>query len=328
METTAWIIGRNGMLGTSIFKVLSELKTNIFIEPDNFNWQNPATLHEQLCKSIELFADNVTQRRTSWEIYWAAGVGTMASTRKDMAQETEIFKEILRLIGNESRLIGVQGTIIFSSSAGAIFSGSTELIINENTKVAPTTSYALAKIEQENLIEKFVKSYQNIIGFIARISTLYGLKQSITKKQGLITHIARCLIAKKTISIYVPLDTMRDYISSDDAARIMVKSLRLVDNDKNFIKKVVASERPTTIAEIIGIFKRLHPYAPPRIIKKTVASTSAYGRALRYKSNQNHKFINFKLTSLEIGISRVIAHELVVYIQRDTKSIISQILKI
>jgi UDP-glucose 4-epimerase len=116
---------------------------------------------------------------------------------------------------------------------------------------------------------------------------------------------------------------MRDYISSDDAATIMVKSLRLVDNNKNYIKKIVASERPTTIAEIIGIFKRLHPYAPPRIIKQTVGSTSAYGRALRYKSNQNYKCINFKLTSLEIGISRIIAHELVVYIQRDAKNIIS-----
>ena len=66
------------------------------------------------------------------------------------------------------------------------------------------------------------------------------------KPQGLLTHIARCIIGNRPIQIYVPLDTVRDDIAADDAAAIMVAGVRALAARPRVLTKI--QEKKLTIS--------------------------------------------------------------------------------
>ena len=54
---------------------------------------------------------------------------------------------------------------------------------------------------------------------IGRFSNLYGPGQNLGKLQGLISRLALSAVTRQPINIFVPLDTIRDYVYVDDAAQ-------------------------------------------------------------------------------------------------------------
>ena len=142
----------------------------------------------------------------------------MSSTEEGLAAETRALSIVLELIESEPVLMATGGSFSFSSSAGAIYAGASDDIITENTTVAPTTDYAREKLRQESLVSEFADRNSRVTVLLARISTLYGPGQAKGKRQGLLAHIARCLLRNQPVHIYVPFDTIRDYIAADDAA--------------------------------------------------------------------------------------------------------------
>ena len=63
---------------------------------------------------------------------------------------------------------------------------------------------------------------------VGRIANLYGPAQGLEKPQGLISHLIKSHLPRVPISIYVSLDTMRDYIYAADCAELVVDTLREV----------------------------------------------------------------------------------------------------
>ena len=57
---------------------------------------------------------------------------------------------------------------------------------------------------------------------IGRIANLYGPGQDPTKAQGLVSQLCRAHLERRPTSIYVSLDTARDYLFVDDAARLVL----------------------------------------------------------------------------------------------------------
>src|SRR5258706_11384893 len=120
-----------------------------------------------------------------------------------------------------------RGSFVLSSSAGAIYAGSTDPVVTETTAECPTTGYGRGKLRQEQLVRSFAdRAPTQVTSLIARISTLYGPGQSAEKPQGLISHMARQIIRNLPIQIYVPLDTIRDYITVNDASTKIMKANR------------------------------------------------------------------------------------------------------
>ena len=128
------------------------------------------------------------------------------------------MKHLLQRLEAEPHLISAPGAIAFASSAGGIYAGAKDAVITEHTPPAPTTAYAREKLVQEDLIQAFVLANQRTAALLARVSTIYGPGQATGKQQGLLTHIARRILRNQPIQIYVPYDTIRDYIAVDDAA--------------------------------------------------------------------------------------------------------------
>lgn len=305
--TVAWVIGGSGLLGSALCRTLRNHGTVLFSPPSRFSWGNSHELAHQLAAAVHSFADQVGIN-SRWEIYWAAGVGTMSSSATSLAPETDALSILLGLIKSQPQLIAGHGTLVLASSAGAIYAGATDQIISEDTPPAPTTAYAHEKIRQEEMLRSFTLAHSGISALIARISTLYGPRQSAGKQQGLITHIARCILRNQLIKIYVPLDTIRDYICADDAAAAIVATSRATSGSPGVRTKIIASEQPATIAEIVGIYKRLVRRAP-RIVTSASELTDIYSRRTQFHSIAVPNPERDPKTSLVIGIAQVMTAE-------------------
>lgn len=313
--TIAWVLGSGGLLGTALCRVLRANGTRLFCPAERFSWNSGPELAAQIATSVESFASQVAAA-DRWEMYWAAGVGTMSCSQQDLAPETSALSLLLGLFASESRLMSTSGAIAFASSAGAVYAGSRDDIITENTLPAPTTVYAREKLQQEDLIRSFAATNIRATALVARISTLYGPGQAAGKQQGLLAHIARKVLRNQPIQIYVPYDTIRDYIAADDAAAAMVAALRTTSEKPRVLIKIIASEYPATIAEIISIFKRVARRAP-RIVTSASRLSALYARRVQFRSvalpggGTSRK-------SLLVGIAELVAAERAALVRSQT----------
>lgn len=305
--TIAWVLGSGGLLGAALCRALRRNGTDLSFPAERFRWASESQFASQLEAAVQAFSASVGAAER-WEIYWAAGVSTMGSSERDLALESRFLALMLRCVASESRLMATPGAVAFASSAGAIYAGSTEYLISEDTAPAPTTAYGREKLTQENLVRSFADANEGKTALLARLSTLYGPGQSFGKQQGLIAHIARSILRNRPVQIYVPLDTIRDYIASDDAASSMVAALRAKSEEPRVLTKIVASEQPTTIAEIISAFRRIARRAP-RLITSASKLTVIYPRRVQFRSVVAPQCAWAPNTSLLVGIAQVMAAE-------------------
>lgn len=308
--TIAWVIGGGGLLGSALRRELGYQGTTLFCLPERLCWDDRHKLIQQFAAAVQAFAVQVVGV-DRWEIYWAAGVGTMSSPADALAPETEALSALLSFIKSQPELNTLPGAIALASSAGAIYAGAMDEVISENTPSAPTTAYAHEKLAQEKILSAFAQVNKKAV-LIARISTLYGPGQALGKQQGLITHIARCVLRNQPIQIYVPFDTIRDYIIADDAAAEIVSALRAAMGKKDGAIKIIASEQPATIAEIISIYRKI-ARRTPRIVTSASKLSEYYSRRIQFRSIVVPRAGWVNRTSLHVGIARVIAAERATY---------------
>jgi UDP-glucose 4-epimerase len=302
----AWVIGSGGMLGKALaFALETDALTTLFTRP--FDWASPAMLRAQFASAVESFAEAASQA-SAWEIYWTAGTGTFASSQEAMAQETESLRLLLGALQAHPHLCHAPGCLTLASSAGAIYAGSREYVITESTPTAPTTAYAREKLVHERLLTDFAAGFPNMRVFLARISTIYGTGQARHKAQGLLTHVARCVLRNKPVHIYVPFDTIRDYIAAADAARELLRGARTVAVNRGATMKLVASEHPVTIAEIIGHFNKI-ARRNTRAITSANQLSALYQKRIQFRSIVQADGPAPVRTPLLIGLSQLFADE-------------------
>ena len=302
--TLCWVIGGGGLLGSALLRRLRR-EAQIYQPDERFTWADAPRLLEQLSSALLAFAARVRDQG-AWEIYWAAGIGTMGSSAAELANETLAWQELLGLIKTNDVLGAFPGRIALASSAGAIYAGLQVDVIDETCTEAPTTPYAQAKLEQERLLRNLSTHGRPVATFTARISTLYGPGQASGKRQGLITHMARSIVRNRPIQIFVPFDTVRDYITADDAAAVIVDVLRSRSGPGG-VMGIVASERPTSIAEIVATFHRV-ARRPPLIATSASKLSALYLRRVQYRSSLTLPR-RTSLTGLPIGVAQVLAAE-------------------
>jgi UDP-glucose 4-epimerase len=305
--TIAWVLGSAGLLGAAMCRALRDDGTELFVPAQRFSWDQALALPDQVKDAVRSFALQA-QRADRWEIHWAAGVGTMGSAAPMLAPETQALTVLLEQVRCEPCLMAMPGALSFASSAGAIYAGASDEVITENTLPAPTTAYATEKIRQEELLRVFVAASPCTTALIARISTLYGPGQATGKKQGLLGHMARSIIRNQPIQVFVPYDTIRDYVDADDAARAMIGTLRAANEDSRVLTKIIASEQPATIAEIVSIFKRLARRSP-LVVRSANKLSSLYTRRVQFRSMVVSSYVRAPGKRLPVGISQLMRAE-------------------
>ena len=315
--TVAWVFGSNGLLGAALCRVLRINGTKLFFPAERFCWNNSHELFDQVAAAVPAFAAQVGAAER-WEIYWAAGVGTMSSSADIFVPETRTLSLVLRLLESEPRLLPMYGTLAFASSAGAIYAGSLDDIITENTVPAPATAYARAKLGQEDQIRAFAFANDGTTAIIFRLSTLYGPGQTAEKKQGLLSYIARSILRNQPIQLYVPYDTIRDYIAADDAAAVMVTAIQTGSEKSSVLIKIVASEQPVTIAEIVSIFKRVSRRTL-RVVTSGSKLSGLYSHRVQFRSIALPEFNRVPIKSLPVGIFQLMTAERAAFAEGRTR---------
>lgn len=318
--TLAWVIGRGGLLGSAVSRALARNGTLEFVPGSRFAWHDENALQGQIEEATDAFI-RVAAAARRWEIYWAAGVGTMNSGAADLVVETRALAALLGALADSARRRALRaecGSLSLASSAGAVYAGAGAALIDESAEPAPTGTYARAKLDHEAMVAAAATETGMSAG-IARFSTLYGAGQSRSKAQGLLTHIARCIVRNRALQIFVPLDTIRDYIVADDAASMWIEAARHSAQPGCASIKIVASEQPATIAEILSLFKRV-ARRPPRVVTSVSPASGIYSRRMQFRSRVAPLNFTRPKTPLLIGISRVLEAERVLYVASSAAS--------
>jgi UDP-glucose 4-epimerase len=290
-----WVIGAGGLLGSACVRNAPS-SVRIFGSPP-VPW---GSVDDRLATLVSSLAQFHRWRRPDrpWGIAWAAGAGVIASSPEQLAAEGRTLLDFAREVAATG---GPEGAFLFASSA-SVYGGSRALVADEGTVPVPMNDYARAKLAQEAALQQILDGSTALV--IARVSTLYGPGQNAAKPQGLISAMCREALSRNTISVYVPIDTMRDYIYADDAARQFLHLLRVAPGaGPQALTRVVASQRTNTIGEVARLVQAVAHRRTP-ILQIPSAAAAGHARLLAL-ATQDPALGAVPVTSLPVGIHEV-----------------------
>ena len=311
-----WIIGSGGLLGRGVEQVFAGQKkdsesahftTRLFSPLQIFDWSDSSKVTRQI---DEACAEFFTQSKSEpWTVYWCAGRGTLHSPPNQMRDETIVFAGFLKSVEKNcpDQLVKI-GTIFFASSAGAVYEGSQGSPFTEISATRSLSSYGDAKIEQEELLKEFANRLQVRV-LVGRIANLYGARQDFSKSQGLIATICSSVLRRQPVNLFVPLQTSRNYVFIDDAAKRIVRHAQQMSKSavtEYFkIKLIVASEN-VTIGSILNIAKSVLR-TRPLVVFSTPSNGAVQPQSLVFKSVVDTNLDNETMTGFTVGMKKVMA---------------------
>ena len=245
---TTWVIGHGGLLGSALTRHLrTSSPTHVHQIAAAIPWSDPQQAANTLVEEYLRFREAAST--DDWRIIWAAGAATVATDRNSAMAELQPLQALVEAIRDQPPK--GRGAFFLTSSAGGVFAGSVNPPFNAASLPAPLSAYGELKLAQEELVAQVLASICPVV--IGRFSNLYGPGQNLTKLQGLISRLALAGINQQPLSIFVPLDTIRDYIYVDDAAAaaIHLTNQAATTQDLGARIAIIASGQPVTIGQVI-----------------------------------------------------------------------------
>ncbi|CEI26536.1 Putative NDP-sugar-epimerase [Propionibacterium freudenreichii] len=293
---SAWVIGAGGLFGWSLADHLVGHGVRLFTQP--IRWQTSAV--DDLAAGLAAYASSEPDP----VIFWCAGAGVPSSAPSVFAAELETFSAFLHMVrmlpqGQRERL-----RFFFTSSAGGVYAGSGSAPYDEAAPTRPLGAYGRAKLAMEDDLEAFAaQSGARVV--CGRISNLYGPGQNLAKSQGLISVLLMGFLTHRPVQIYVPLDTIRDYLFVDDAAAIAAASVERVASEEpgSCHTKVLCNGYGTTIGALLGTIRLVIGHRP-LIVQGASPLASVQTRDLSMRSRRWPELNANAKTSLLDGINR------------------------
>jgi len=305
VSAQTWVIGRGGLLGKSVETAFAR-RGEVFRPAAPVSWTNPDGGAEDLRRLAREFLAHVGER--PWTVLWCAGAGTVSTSSQVLDLELGALRATLDALG-EAPYPG-NGTFFFASSAGGVYAGVGAPPYDESSPVRPLTDYGRAKLEAEESVTQW-NQRAGTPALIGRIANIYGPGQNINKSQGLISQICRSHLLGTPLSIYVPLDTLRDYLYAPDCAELILDAeVRLrqacATSDPRIVTKILASQRAITVGAVLGEIRRVFKN-PTHIVVAASAAPSAQAKDLSLRSQVWSDLDRRSLTPFPVGIARTSA---------------------
>lgn len=314
--TLVWVVGAGGLLGSHVLKALSEYALDNVLwnsETPGIHWQDPDLAYIEIMALAESFTDTVRSESYSWAVLWCAGSGVIGSDAEALTLETSYLKHLFNALSEG--LSGIPGKVILASSAGGVYGNNSEQPLTEMSACQPISAYGRNKLVQEQFLQDWAANQSNVSTLIARISNLYGPGQNLQKPQGLIAHISRSLLHGTPVHLYVPLDTLRDYVFASDCAAELVCGLgHLRDAPAEHVVKIFSAGEAVTIARIIGVYSRIAKRRP-RIICSADPARFLQPDRLQFRTSVWTDLPTPVRTDLAVGIQRVHQHQFALFQQ-------------
>jgi len=312
-DRVSWVVGRGGLLGRGVEAVLAR-RGPVWHPSEEFKWDDPSTLAAQMARACRSFSDVVGEG--AWQIAWCAGAAVVRTGPSELHAEMKALGQLLdglRVLG-ECR---PDGSLFVSSSAGGVYAGSSGAPYSESSPVRPISPYGQTKLEQEELARQWSKE-THIPVLIGRISNLYGPGQNLSKGQGLVTQLCAKVLTRQPVILYMPLDTIRDYVYVTDAAALVADGLRRLravaggvagtsqKMETPVVVKILASHQPSTIGMVLHQVRRV-TRRPVHVVVARSPQAAYQVPDLRMASEVWPELDQRPLTSLGEGIHRVIS---------------------
>ena len=312
-----WVIGRGGLLGRSIETALTfgTVRTMnatgsppiLWRPPTPVAWSTPSAGARELRQQVGQFLDAAGGR--PWTVAWCAGVGIMGTSADALRLELAALRETLDALadtGTSPR----NGAFFFASSAGGVYAGVGAPPYDESSPVRPLAAYGQAKLDGEVLVRDWSQRC-GAPSLIGRIANLYGPGQNLAKAQGLISQVCRSHLTGQPLSIYVSLDTLRDYLFAPDCAGLIVAGMARLRQEGSTthpaaVTKIIASQRAITIGALLGEMRRIFKRSP-RIVLGASAVAAVQARDLSLRSRVWPELDRRTLTPISVGIAATAA---------------------
>ncbi|MET0999543.1 MAG: NAD-dependent epimerase/dehydratase family protein [Marmoricola sp.] len=268
-DQLSWVLGSGGLLGGAVCRRLEALGREV--HTTTVPWKAPATAVDALLRAAEHLPPG------DLSVFWCAGAGVVGSRQAELDDELAVLEGFLSAWDPGA---GTHG-LFLASSAGGAYAGSVGAPFTEHTLPAPLSAYGLAKLRSEEIATAFAVRTGTAL-LVGRLANLYGPGQDLTKQQGLVSQLCRAQLSRQPLSVYVSLDTMRDYLFVDDAAAMAVAGLDAVTSRGARALKVLASEQSTTIGTLLGDLHRITRRRPPVVLGRSAhAQLQAHDLRLR-----------------------------------------------
>ncbi|WP_188009153.1 NAD-dependent epimerase/dehydratase family protein [Grimontia hollisae] len=170
-------------------------------------------------------------------------------------EEIEInIPMLMRISKNFANLARKNSVFIYSSSAGMIYASSNE-IKNEDSILAPISSYGFTKQVSENVLE-FNSRVYNLKYCILRISNPIGVWQN-NPYQGVVASLIRAMKNDSAFILYGNGEQKRDFIDADELSEGMLEVVNHYNNNCNFESTIynIGSGVSYSINEVIKIIE-------------------------------------------------------------------------
>lgn len=301
MTVTGWVIGGRGMLGGAITREIRGRNGWRLIDADPLPWHDSEKMNARVSDTALALLDRAGNG--PWTIIWAAGAAVTASSTYELALEREQLRRILDVIGGvlDSTDGSGPGSIFYASSAGGVYAGSCAPPFTEETVPRPISPYGRFKLDAEAIVADFGLRHR-VTSVLGRIANLYGPGQKLEKMQGLISHIALAQLSRTPAAIYVPLDTVRDYLFVDDCARLICDLVETVEAGRPAaVTKILASGQGVTVGALLGLFGAISKHRP-RVTLGSSPAAAYQTRDLRLRSVVLTGLDARNLTPLSAGI--------------------------
>ncbi|MFZ2178317.1 MAG: NAD-dependent epimerase/dehydratase family protein [Rhodococcus sp. (in: high G+C Gram-positive bacteria)] len=278
MTVPTWVVGSGGLLGGALTGVLRRRGTQPYTS--RVPWNDPLGARAVLLTDARRLIQSAAGG--PWRVAWCAGAGVNGTSMEEFDGENALLRAVLDELDAGSGA-GNAGTVFHASSAGGVYAGSPGPPHNEMSSVAPLGDYGRAKLAAEKIVTDFAgRSGARVV--VGRFANLYGPGQNLAKPQGLISHLCRGYLVSAPISIYVPMDTLRDYVYISDAAEMVADTLdRAYLRESRVATKIYASGHSVTIGAILGACRTVFR-KKPNVVLATSALASTQARDLRLRS--------------------------------------------
>lgn len=260
MTRAVWVIG-SGLLGGAIRRTVIGRSDWKLVELPSLPWADPGSLASVTLQNF----DALRQGHSEWSIVWAAGVASMSSSAEAIERELDQFRVVMNTLERAILASETRGSLFFASSVGAVYAGSAAPPFTEETTIEPTSPYGSLKAAMEEVVRAFAAA-SSTPTLIGRITNLYGPGQSVEKLQGLITHLILARYGGRPTSIFVPLDTVRDYLYVDDCAHLVLDALLRLEAESAatvpVVTKILGSGEAVSISTLLGHLRFITKVSP------------------------------------------------------------------
>ena len=294
-----WVVGSTGLLGGAVLRGMRMDDHQVLVQP--VDWADPSSARRALQVGTSTLLDAARGRGECWRVAWCAGAGVVGTSPADLDAEVATFVAFL----DDLAATGVPGALFVASSAGGLYAGARGAPFTEAHPVQPLAPYGWAKLEIEQRARDFADRTGSAV-LLGRFSNLYGPGQNVDKPQGLITQLLRSYLTGQPVSLYVSLDTLRDYLYADDAAAMVIDGLNrvaaLVGARDRVVVKILSSGRSVSVGTLVAESRRVLK-RPPLVVLGSSPNARFQVRDLRLRSLVWPELQARTFTTLAAGIA-------------------------